>query len=352
MVRLGDANIKELRKTIQALQPGGSTNLEMGYRVGIAEAAKSPEGTECQVILLSDGQANAGVQDPAQLAQLAAAATEHLISTSTLGISHGYNDQILSALSERGNGNHFAAVTVAEAVTGLNDEFDDLLDSTITDLRVIIEYGLTHDQAGSVIRSPQTLRSFNFDGGVQAVAECGNLASQEEKNFIFEAITKMNTGVNHEFTWGSAITVTCQWTELGVFKESKSFFDISIVSDANWIEPAKDEDVVAELALSRAQDQREAAIAARRAGDYETSLAYMSDGQIRLQEMLNNPDLTERQRQRILRELNEHTNLMSMENDDEFIKRGMENLHRSRKSKADPRRKQQPVDPQDPSQQN
>jgi Ca-activated chloride channel family protein len=352
MVRLGDANIKELVKTIQALQPGGSTNLEMGYRVGIAEAAKSPEGTECQVILLSDGQANAGVQDPAQLAQLAAAATEHLISTSTLGISHGYNDLILSALSERGNGNHFAAVTVAEAVTGLNDEFDDLLDSTITDLRVIIEYGLTHDQTGSVIRSPQTLRSFNFDGGVKAVAECGNLASEEEKNFIFEAITKMNTGENHEFTWGSALTVTCQWTELGVFKESKSFFDLSIVSDANWIEPAKDEDVVAELALSRAQDQREAAIAARRAGDYETSLAYMSDGQIRLQQMLNNPDLTERQRQRILRELNEHTNLMSMENDDEFIKRGMENLHRSRKSKADPRSKQQPVDPQNPSQQN
>jgi Ca-activated chloride channel family protein len=350
LVRLGDANIKELRKTISALQPGGSTNLEMGYRVGLAEAAKSPEGTECQVILLSDGQANAGVHDPAQLAQLAAAATEHLISTSTLGISQGYDEKILSALSERGNGNHFAAVTVAEAVTGLNDEFDDLLDSTIKDLRIQIEYGLTWDQAGSVIRTPQSLRSFHFDGGIQAVAECGDLASEEEKNFVFEAITKLNTGEGHEFHWGGALKVSCQWVELGVAKEAISYFDLDVVADANWIEPSKDEDVVAELALVRAQDQREAAINARRNGDYDLSFAYMSDGQARLAAMLNNPNLTERQRQRILRELNEQTNLMSLQNDDEFIKRGMESVHRARRSKADPRLKK-PVDPQDPSQQ-
>ena len=193
---------------------------------------------------------------------------------------------------------------MAEAVTGLNDEFDDLLDSTIKDLHIQIEYGLTWDQAGSVIRTPQSLRSFHFDGGIQAVAECGDLASEEEKNFVFEAITKINHGDNHEFHWGSALKVSCQWVELGVAKEAISYFDLDVVADANWIEPSKDEDVVAELALVRAQDQREAAINARRNGDYELSLAYMSDGQARLAAMLNNPDLTERQRQRILRELN------------------------------------------------
>ena len=41
---------------------------------------------------------------------------------------------------------------------------------------------------------------------------------------------------------------------------------------------------------------------------------------------------------------------MSLQNDDEFIKRGMESVHRARRSKADPRLKK-PVDPQDPSQQ-
>lgn len=84
MKRVSDHDMADVRRRIGDMRPGGSTNLEMGYRKGIEQAALA--GVETKIVLLSDGQANAGVVDPVLLGQLAARVTEHMITTSTIGI--------------------------------------------------------------------------------------------------------------------------------------------------------------------------------------------------------------------------------------------------------------------------
>jgi Ca-activated chloride channel family protein len=70
LTQIKSANLADLPTKIAAIHTGGSTNIEAGYRFGLAEAAKAPAGVESTLVLLSDGEANAGVVDPAQLGQL------------------------------------------------------------------------------------------------------------------------------------------------------------------------------------------------------------------------------------------------------------------------------------------
>ena len=146
----------ELRRELIQLEPRGGTNIELGYRHGLAEAAKAPSGVETKLILLSDGHANQGIKDPATLGQLAALATEHLVSTSTIGIGTGFDETILTAVASSGQGNHFAAVAVEEAIAGLQDEIDGLLERSIRNLKCRIE-----------VEQPEHLKSITPVGYVQ-----------------------------------------------------------------------------------------------------------------------------------------------------------------------------------------
>lgn len=93
---------------VHELRPRGSTNLGAGWLQGCEAAAKrraSVVGVERDhVVVLSDGHANAGIVDPAQLATLAADLRERGIATSTVGIGCGYSPVQLQVLAESGGG--------------------------------------------------------------------------------------------------------------------------------------------------------------------------------------------------------------------------------------------------------
>jgi Ca-activated chloride channel family protein len=186
MKRVSEHNITEVRRRISDMRPGGSTNLEMGYRKGIEQAAIA--GVETKIVLLSDGQANAGVVDPVLLGQLAARVTEHMITTSTIGIGTGYDERILDALAVASTGNHFAAIELGEAVDGLTAEFDDLLNKTVTNIKVMIELDVRFAGTDASIRKTQYLRKFTSKGAL-ANAELGDMCSGEEKNFVLKKIS-------------------------------------------------------------------------------------------------------------------------------------------------------------------
>jgi Ca-activated chloride channel family protein len=136
---VGIADAQKIRRDLATLEPRGGTNIELGYAAGLTEAARAPEGMNRTVILLSDGHANNGVQDPTQLGKLAAYATEHLVKTSTIGIGSDFDEKILVGIAGSGQGNHFAAVELSEAIAGLQDEIDGLLQRSLTDLTCRIE---------------------------------------------------------------------------------------------------------------------------------------------------------------------------------------------------------------------
>jgi Ca-activated chloride channel homolog len=338
MKQIKEHNLANLRALVAGIRTGGSTNIEQGYRIALAEAATAPESIETSVILLSDGQANAGVTDPALLSQLASAAVEHMIATSTLGIGEGYSERILDALSVAGNGNHFAAFRLEEAVDGLNNEIEGLLQRTIENLQIEINYADSF-KAGTIARKTQYLRAFN-SGANSATANLGDLSSAEEKNFTFDLELKAQP-----FTDGKTIrafTVNHSYLDLTTGKTvtGEQHFDLEIADPINFVEPERDQDIVAELAAMRAQFIKEEAIELMRQGRQAEAKELMAKiGQDLTEIMERFENLSMRQRQRMQMQVDESTHLSYLNDSDEFVKRGTESVNRARKSKVDPRKK-------------
>ncbi len=333
--KLADLNPDETRKAIQHISLGGNTNLERGYRHAIAEAAKLPEGIESTVILLSDGQANAGVADPAQLAQLAAAATEHLISTSTLGIGEGYDEKILDALSISGQGNHFAAVRLAEAVAGLEAEFDGLLARTMEDVKIAIkcEAGFGNSEWRAVTASTGS----NWEPGA-IEAKLGNLASGESKNFVFEVNLEAQREISERPRLAFMVFVDYRDLVTGTTERLEKSFYVDVASAADFVEPARDEDILAELAALRAEDRKEEAVELMRRGDTEGARRIIEALGRDFEEMMRDYlNLSERQRARMGDSYDELIVMQAMA-PEEFVKRGVESVNRGRRSKTDGRK--------------
>lgn len=336
MARVGDQNISDVRRRIGELHPGGGTNLELGYRAGIDQAARA--GVETKIVLLSDGQANAGVVDPAALGQLAARVTEHLITTSTIGIGTGYDDRILDALASASHGNHFAAIELGEAVDGLTAEFDDLLNKTIANVRVVLELGPAFSGEASALRKVSYVRDFRVAHN-KAVAVLGDLCSEEEKNFVFDLVLSAASKRDEKQQLAAMVVVSYIDVETGEERFERKEFYVDVVSADDYVEPARDENVVAEVRTLRLQEQKEIAIQLMREGRVTEAQAMMAELGAEYEHMLESmAGLSQRSRARMRNEMHESMSFSTLHGE-EFIKRGAESLNRKRSDKPDPRKK-------------
>ena len=339
MTRISELTLADVRKKIAEIDLGGNTNLEAGYRAGIAEAVSAPSGIESTVILLSDGRANNGAHDPESLGQLAAAATEHLVKTSSIGIGDGYDERILVAVSNTGRGNHMAALNLDEAVQGLNAEVEGILNRTVSNLRLHIStsFDPQHFQA----RTSQYVPSLTKVDGVFEI-ELGDLGSLEERNFVFELGLPASANVDEHHK------VSLHWSYFDLTRGSVVLdgadFALRVQPAEHWVEPARDEDIALELATLRAQDAKEQAIMLMRMGREAEARQVIAEAGIELEIVEQSMVMaSERNRSRARRARDEFTNFADMDSV-EFIKRGEESLKRGRESKPDPRKRDQADD--------
>jgi Ca-activated chloride channel family protein len=102
---------------VDRLQPGGSTNLEAGLRLGYEQARESYDDDAVNVVVLcSDGVANVGDTMPGSIVDTIAeegAAGIHLV---TVGFGMGnYNDDLMEQLADQGDGFYSYVDTFDEA---------------------------------------------------------------------------------------------------------------------------------------------------------------------------------------------------------------------------------------------
>ena len=117
-----------VKAAIAQLYARGSTNLSAGLLRGLQEARRVATASGATLLLISDGHANAGVVDPAQLEGVAHRAD---ITVSTVGIGLGYDEALLSAVARGGRGNHVFAPDVDTAAAAVAGEVEGLLDTTV-----------------------------------------------------------------------------------------------------------------------------------------------------------------------------------------------------------------------------
>src|SRR5512140_2455663 len=105
MQRATDANKTAARAAIETIEDDGGTCISCGLETGAAAVARSPaHGGLRRILLISDGQANEGLYDRDELAQLAANKAALGVSISTVGVGLDFDETTMRRLAEVGRG--------------------------------------------------------------------------------------------------------------------------------------------------------------------------------------------------------------------------------------------------------
>lgn len=105
-----------VREMIRRVHAGGTTNLSGGWLKG-CEHVLAHRGADMihRVLLLTDGQANAGVVDPKVLIATARRKADDGVVTTTLGFGSNFNEDLLIGMAQAAGGNFYFIQTPDDA---------------------------------------------------------------------------------------------------------------------------------------------------------------------------------------------------------------------------------------------
>ncbi|MBL9207710.1 MAG: VWA domain-containing protein [Opitutaceae bacterium] len=105
--RVGDGS--ELEETIRSIRSFGGTALYDGVMRGASELRHYTDDTRYlhRLILLSDGLANVGPSSAEELARLGGTLVREGISVTTIGVGLDYNEDLMTRLAQRSDGNTY-----------------------------------------------------------------------------------------------------------------------------------------------------------------------------------------------------------------------------------------------------
>lgn len=96
-----------LCRTVETVTSGGMTALHAGWLEGAMLTAQHLDpGALNRVLLLSDGAANRGERQPSVIAGHVRGLTDRGVSTSTVGLGRSYDETLLQAMADAGDGNY------------------------------------------------------------------------------------------------------------------------------------------------------------------------------------------------------------------------------------------------------
>ena len=180
---MADHHMPSLRKAIRELRTGGSTDISAGYLMGLRELNRVQASGGSTLLLISDGHANAGEQDPKFFQEVATKSATDKVTTSTIGLGTGYDETILEALAQGGGGAHRFAGSIDEAVGAIASEVDDLLDKTI--VNAVLRVTPTAAMSG-VPKIEIVQRLPYWKDGETFVVQLGDLYSGENRRFVID----------------------------------------------------------------------------------------------------------------------------------------------------------------------
>lgn len=148
-----------VRQAVAHVVSGGSTDLFAGWEAGAKQLEGGVASTTSRVILLSNGQANHGLCDIPAIEKHCSALLAGGISTTTVGLGSGFNEDLMIAMARAGGGQQYYGQTADDLFDSFDEEFQLLhaLCLRQIDLQLI--------PAPGVIIEPLGLVKKNTDGG-------------------------------------------------------------------------------------------------------------------------------------------------------------------------------------------
>ena len=197
---------------INAVQPRGSTDLFAGWQEGGRQVREHRlKGGINRVILLSDGQANHGVQDPNEMGIAARALNQEGVSTTTMGVGVSYNEDLLEKIAENGDGNYHYISNPVQLTDIFQTELKELvaLCGTNVTLRATFPEGATNTEIlNDFVKLP--------DASWQLPNLIGGLTTKVVLRFTLPAMPAETEVLRFELSWDKPGQSTRQSLELGL----------------------------------------------------------------------------------------------------------------------------------------
>lgn len=132
-------NRVEIINMINSLQARGTTNIHGGWLRSVEEVALNVSKESLnRVIMLTDGQANVGKQNPDDICTDVANVASKNVSTSTFGVGQGFNEMLLESMSDSGLGNFYYIGEDGNFDVLFNEEFTGLSNICATSVKLNI----------------------------------------------------------------------------------------------------------------------------------------------------------------------------------------------------------------------
>jgi Ca-activated chloride channel family protein len=188
MSRATATNKAAARDAIMRIWDDGNTCISCGIERGASELATTPvtRGVR-RMVLISDGQANTGLYDRNQLAQLAVDTAARGISISTVGVGLDFDEVPMMRLADVGHGNYYFVEDTAKLADMFGRELTGLATTIAADARLVID-----PMAGVSIEEAYGYQLMNQGG--QIVIPLADLRAGETRKVVLRATLAGATG--------------------------------------------------------------------------------------------------------------------------------------------------------------
>lgn len=151
-------SMSEVTDALAGVACGGSTNLFAGWEAGAHQLEGGSTGAISRVLLLSDGQANQGLVRQADIEAHCQNWLAKGVSTTTVGLGRGFNENLMVAMSRAGGGQQYYGQTAQDLHDNFDEEFSLLQALCLRELELSLAPG-----AGVIIEALGMVRR-NTDG--------------------------------------------------------------------------------------------------------------------------------------------------------------------------------------------
>ncbi|MDT8341262.1 MAG: VWA domain-containing protein [Longimicrobiales bacterium] len=228
------AEQRGLLDALMGIEPRGSTNLSGGWLQGRALVEEyrefggsgATEGVN-RILLLTDGQANRGITDRSILRKLCAQALESRVTTTTVGVGGGYDEELLGQMAEAGGGSSYYIERLDQAGGVFEDEVEGLLSLSAQNLTV----SLRPRDAVEVATVHHSYPSRAHDNGALTLT-VGDLYAREPREVLadFVVLPEQGAGTSDGETAVPVLELVVEadcWTEGGGMERRKIFLPVT-----------------------------------------------------------------------------------------------------------------------------
>lgn len=260
-----------IKRLIDGLEPRGMTNLTGGMMRGVdevaerlAELAESAGGQEGihRVLLLSDGLANEGVTNPAEIADLVRKARRNGVRITALGLGEDYDEDLMQAIAENGGGHYYYIEHPDQMSRIFQEELNTLFETVARDVVLTVTRSSKTDRVEIIsfnemlAERRQSVDLADFYGGEERVVV---LRFQPDEG-AFDRTGQIDLG---------SIELTYFDMESNRKRSVDFEVEVDVVTEHAEVDAALNKGVAVETALMETERRHRAAIDLYEKGDYD-----------------------------------------------------------------------------------